>query len=483
VETLFKSLKKYLILRRNRRSEFLYFHILSALLCATFAFYWLNPNSRRAHFGRVGTLESPIIKFVLPLSAFVFSLGLMYISLLLISRTYHHVQQRFDAGALSPVVLFISLVACPYFLAYFGLSLVSDLYYRILRVSNIEPTFADLRTILYGISCHDVHALGDVITCDPREGTTIWNYPTILLRLRALGLGIDYLLILAVMFTGIIAVACYLVAKDLGREGRNLLSIVIFSPPVLLCFDRMNFDLLIVSLVVIAIKLISKSQRHPLGLFFALCLLSLASILKFYAFPILIVITLLCFVQKIYPLLSVIVSATTFAVMAADLTSVREYIGRDVSGSVGFNVLISLLNGATTASIELLSLGFILGICLISSLLLLFVVHIREFTIVPERNLTSISLSFLFLLPWLTTSSYYYRLVVIVFLVPFFFTQYSRKFEKGISILAVCSLYLSPVSLALVQNILLAPLVSVQIIKLFLFFFSFKKLKGANMDG
>jgi hypothetical protein len=97
--------------------------------------------------------------------------------------------------------------------------------------------------------------------------------------------------------------------------------------------------------------------------------------------------------------------------------------------------------------------------------------------------LTSISLSILFLLPWLTTSSYYYRTVTIVFLLPLLFTKFSRKFEKGIWVLGVCSLYLSPVSLALIQNIFLTPLVSMQIIRLLLVFDSYQGRQRKELDG
>jgi len=386
-------------------------------------------------------------------------------------------------GKLTPVVIFISFVAVPYFFAYFGNSLLSDLYYQIFRVSNLEPTFADLRTILYRISCKGIDGLGDVISCDPRKETTIWNYPTILLSLRGFGLGIEHLFILALIFTATIALASFLISKDLENQGRILFSLVIFSPPVLLCFDRMNFDLLITSLVIIATKLVTKSQHHVMALPIALCFLSLAAILKFYAFPILIIVTFYCFKRKKKLFLSLIVSLCTFAAIASDLPSVREYIGTDIRGSVGFSVLSSILNGSSAASVDFLSAGLILAIILILALSTLYLIYIGLPSAVPEKNLTSISLSILFLLPWLTTSSYYYRTVTIVFLMPLILTKFSRKFEKVIIFLGVCSLYFSPVSLALIQNIFLTPLVSMQIISLLLVICSYQRRRGKEIDG
>ena len=407
----------------------------------------------------------------------------MYLTFLLSTRTEGSTQYKFNVGKLMPVAFFISLVAAPYFLAYFGNSLLSDLYYKIFRVSTIEPTFADLRTILYGISCKDVDGIGDVISCDPREATTIWLYPTILLSLRGFGLGIEHLLILAFIFTATISVASFLISKDLENWGRVLFSLVIFSPPVLLCFERMNFDLLITSLVIIATKLVTKSQRHVLALPIALCFLSLATILKYYAFPMLIIVTLYCIKWKKKLFLSLIVSACTFAAIASDLPSVREYIGTDIRGSVGFSVLTSLLNGSSTASIDFLSAGFISAVILMSALSTLYLTNTGLPSAMPKMNLTSISLSILFLLPWLTTSSYYYRTLTIVFLVPLIFTKFSRKFEKGILVLGVCSLYLSPVSLAITQNIFLTPMASMQIISLLLVFRSYQGRKRKELDG
>jgi len=252
---------------------------------------------------------------------------------------------------------------------------------------------------------------------------------------------------------------------------------------VLLCFDRMNFDLFIASLVIIGTKLVTKSQSHILALPIALCFLSLAAILKFYAFPILIIVTLHCVKRKKKLLLSLVVSACTFVAIAPDLSSVSEYIGRDLRGSVGFSVLTSLLNGSSAASIDFLSAGVISVVILMLALSTLYLISTGLPSARPQINLTSISLSFLFLLPWLTTSSYYYRTVTIVFLLPLIFTTFSQKFEKGILVLGVCSLYLSPVSLALIQNIFLTPLVSMQIITLLLIFRSYLGRQRKVLNG
>lgn len=471
---LFKLLKKYIVYKMGSKSEHQYFQIFLTILCVTFVLYWLNPNSRTAHFSRAGTIESTAIKFLLPISVFVFCLSFTYLTLVLSSRARRNFLRNFEVGKHTPSVFFLAFVVFPYFLAYAGNSLVSDFYYRLFRVSNIEPTFADLRTILYGISCKDVVELGDVITCDPRGATTIWNYPTILLSLRSLGVGINHLFILALILTVIIIMASFLISRTLESRGRILFSLIIFSPPVLLCFDRMNFDLVITSLVIIAAKLVTNSQKHLLALPTALILLSSAAILKFYALPVLIIVTLYSLKKNQNPLLSLTVCVATSAVIASDLSSLSEFVGTDVRGSVGLNVLTSLLNGSPSASIHLLSTGFILALIFTCSLLLLYILNNLRFPSIPNNDLTSILLTVLFLIPWFTTSSYYYRMVILVFILPFFVKSNSRKIERGTLTLAVCSLYLSPVSLAIVQNIFLVPFISMQVIGLFLVLFPFE---------
>jgi hypothetical protein len=387
------------------------------------------------------------------------------------------------SSSILPVISFLLFAAVPYYSAYFGLSQMSDFYYLVLRVSNIEPTFADLRTILYGISCPDVNALGDAITCDPRESTTIWNYPTILLSLRTLGVGIDLLLLLAITFTLVIALAVFVVSRSLNTSGRNWLSVLVFSPPVLLCFDRMNFDLIIVALVVLATKLISPPNVTLVRFFIALSLLSCASILKFYAFPLLLIIAFRVTLNHKYLFLGIAISSLTLSFMVRDLISVREYVGRDIRGSVGLNVLISLLNGRDIASLDLLSLGFVICLVVILYLTIVFSLNSQHFHVLSFTNTTCFTLAIIFLIPWFTTSSYYYRLVVIVFLIPVLIAKQRHVFDKAVFIVAALALYLSPASLALIQNILILPLVCFLIVSSFRFLYDVKSFLIGSRDG
>lgn len=267
MEIQLKSLKKYLEQKLTNQFDSSRENILVSTLVVLFILYWLNPNSREAHFDRTGTIQSPALLTIVPILLLLFSFFLIFLVKAGVIGSRFSAFQPWRIGRFSPVISFLLFAAVPYFSAYFGWSKISNFYYHVLRVSNIEPTFADLRTILYGISCPDVNVLGDEITCDPRGSTTIWNYPTILLYLRNFGVGINLLLSLAIVFTLVVTIAILLISNSLSASGRIWLTVLVCSPPVLLCFNRMNFDLLIVSLVVLAIAIISK-PRATLSSFF-----------------------------------------------------------------------------------------------------------------------------------------------------------------------------------------------------------------------
>lgn len=452
------------------RSDFFCGKIVVYPLGLLIVLYWLNADSRRAHFDRIGTIQSTTMLLILPIIISLFSFSLIFFAS---TRHFHYLLSIISTRQIDsrvPVASFFLFTVIPYFSAYFGLSYISDFYYRVMRVSNIEPTFADLRTILYGISCQQVNSLGDEIICDPRGSTTIWNYPTFLLELRHFGFGIHLLLLLALVFTLIISIAIFLISNSLHNMGRIWLSILVFSPPVLLCFDRMNFDLVIVSLIVFSMRIVAQSRFSLPRFCLVLSLLSLATILKFYALPLLLIFALRTIRNYRYFIVSFVICASTIVLMIEDLTSVREYVGRDIRGAVGLNVLTSLLNGREVAMLDSLSLGLVTCLILLACFTLFYSLNSSYFPLPSFMNLTCFSLSILFLVPWLTTSSYYYRMVAIVFIIPIFISAQSQNFEKISALIATVALYCSPSSLAFVQNILILPLISILII------FSFRLL-------
>lgn len=452
------------------RSDFFCGRVVVYLLGLLIFLYWLNPESRRAHFDRIGTIQSTTMLLILPIIVSLFSLSLIFFAS---SRHFHYLLTTISTRQIDsrlPVASFFLFTVIPYFSAYFGQSYVTDFYYRVMRVSNIEPTFADLRTILYGISCQQVNSLGDEIICDPRGSTPIWNYPTILLELRHFGFDIHLLPLLALVFTLMISIAIFLISNSLHNTGRIWLSILVFSPPVLLCFDRMNFDLVIVSLIIFSMKIVAQSELSLPRIFVVLSFLSAATILKFYALPLLLIFAIRTIRNYKYFFVSFLICASTIILMIEDLTSVREYVGRDIRGAVGLNVLTSLLNGSEVALLDSLSLGLVSCLVLIACFTLFYSLNSSFFSFPSFTSMTCFSLSILFLIPWLTTSSYYYRMVAIVFIIPMFISVQRQNFERISAQIATLALYCSPSSLAFVQNILILPLISVLII------FSFKFL-------
>jgi hypothetical protein len=245
----------------------------------------------------------------------------------------------------------------------------------------------------------------------------------------------------------------------------------------------MNFDLIIVALVVLATKLISPPNVTLVRFFIALSLLSCASILKFYAFSLLIIITFRVTLNHKYFFLGIAMSSLTLFFMVRDLISVREYVGRDIRGSVGLNVLISLLNGKDLASLDVLSLGFVICLLVILYLTIVFSLNSQHFHVLSFTNTTCFTLAIIFLIPWFTTSSYYYRLVVIVFLIPVLIAKQRHVFDKAVFIIAALALYLSPSSLAFIQNILILPLVCSLIISSSRFLYNVNSFLIGSRDG
>jgi len=94
----------------------------------------------------------------------------------------------------------------------------------------------------------------------------------------------DYLVsIVGFVFLFIIAVVLGIATASLNTKQMKLYSVLVFlSPPVLLLVERGNFDAVMVGLVFCAALLLKNNNK-----FFAFALISLASLIKFYTLPLL----------------------------------------------------------------------------------------------------------------------------------------------------------------------------------------------------
>jgi hypothetical protein len=351
------------------------------------------------------------------------------------------------------VFVFTLIVLLPILIDRYFHTTIFEYLHKLFRVSYISPIFADLRTILVGIGCDTVNSVGDPITCD-KVSETIWNYPTILLKLRVFDLTES-----STFWIGLTFIFVYILTI-LRVSNQNLqnvfLIILLFSPPMLLVINRGNFDLLISSCLILSGILLNKNKKFSLELSYLLC--TVAAILKFYAIVALFILLLSKVSRKNLVYFALSVSAF-ISISYNDLLELSKYVGKDMSGSLGLPVLLSHINGEKFAELNFLSLGGLVFSIFCFYYYNLIVKTIPTSNIKIYQNYIFILLSFTFTCTWILTSNYYYRLSLLVLVIPYFFHKLATKMEMLIGICAFISFYLSQRSLGIFFNILVLPLI------------------------
>jgi hypothetical protein len=129
-----------------------------------------------------------------------------------------------------------------------------------------------------------------------------------------------------------------------------------------------------------------------------------------------------------------------------------------MSGSIGMPVLISHFNGNSFAQTNLRGTGFILVIVLLLYYVVFFLKQIPDLNFRHYYNNIFLLLSFTFMCTWLLASNYYYRLSLLVFVIPFYFHKNSTRIEKLIGVTTLASFYISFRTLGLIFNLFLIPM-------------------------
>lgn len=421
-------------------------------MLAAIIVYMVNATSRESFLAR-NISFSNLVQYKLPL----FLISFVIIVAIVISFT------QFVTSTLSNYTnivfqrlhffVFIVIVFLPILIdKIFGSSIFQTLH-KIFRVSYINPIFADLNTTLVGIGCQTVKSVGDHITCY-EISDMIWIYPSILLKLRSIGLNESFTFWLGILFV-IIFAALFLSFSIQNITQQLVLALLVFSPPVLLLINRGNLDLIIlICLLQIAI-LLNRGGTFSRELSYFLCLV--AAILKFYAFAgfILLLLTKKTKANVIYFLLS---AGLFILFVFVDLFKINDYVGKDMSGSVGLPVLISHFNGNSLAQTSLRGTGVIIVIVLLLYYVVYFSRQIPNLEFNNYNNYIFLILSFTFMCTWLLASNYYYRLSLLVFVIPFYFHRNSTSIEKLIGVTTLASFYLSFRTLGLIFNLFLIPM-------------------------
>ncbi len=166
--------------------------------------------------------------------------------------------------------LFLIAVAVSIAIGILMYFLGADNTWHIWGVPTLSP-FADLRDVLHGIDA----ARGASGSSTSPFGL-IGGYPAIWAALGVLGINMGSLLWIASAVLGIYWISLFIFARDYDVRTAVCLSMVVFSPAAMLGYERGNLDLLIFSLLALALALDSYS-RIP-----AMALITASAMLKIY---------------------------------------------------------------------------------------------------------------------------------------------------------------------------------------------------------
>jgi hypothetical protein len=134
-------------------------------------------------------------------------------------------------------------------------------------------------------------------------------------------------------------------------------------------------------------------------------------------------------------------------------------LSKDTSGAVGLSVLIAKSSGSTDstflanpATAIVLTLTFLLLTWSMNK-------EIKNIDLKPYYNPLFFIPGFIFLTTWLTTSNYYYRLVLISLVLIYMLKNSISLIEYKIIFFAFCGNYLSLQTFGLIQNLCILPII------------------------
>lgn len=336
------------------------------------------------------------------------------------------------------------------------------------RIQALYPNFADLRTTLLGISCSEVNRIGDYISCGNRGNN--WTYPSILLNLR--GLDINQNAVTLIMLTTLMSttIILFILTRHINFGHFILLIFLLNLPPFLIVTERGNLDLLILVSILGVILLLNNYSKSKWTLILCAFLLSTAALLKFYpliGIAPLVYLSLRNIKQFGRSTLMIVMALglLAFLIVMPDLSRLGQNEVHDLSGSIGLGNLIALASGLdSTNTVDKVS----------SLLLLVFIISIfrkrlwADTAFYSDLNIkmrTELLLtSLIATTPWVTTTNYYYRLIL---LWPLIYSLLKISSQTSLDLTAITRTILFPTLLsyilvfrtfAILQNIVLIPI-------------------------
>jgi hypothetical protein len=332
----------------------------------------------------------------------------------------------------------------------------------------LYPTFADLRTTLLGISCSEVNRIGDYISCGNRGNN--WTYPSILLNLRELD--INQNAVNLIMFTTLISITLilFILTRHMDFGHFILLIFLLNLPPFLIVTERGNLDLFILVSILGVILLLNNYSTNKWTFILCAFLISMAALLKFY--PLIGIAPLVYLslrnIKQFGRSTLIIVMALgllAFLILLPDLSRLGQNEVIDLSGSIGLGNLVALASGLDSTK----TVGVVSSLLILVLIISIFQKRLwAETAFYSDLNIkmrTELLLtSLIATTPWVTTTNYYYRLIL---LWPLIYSLLKISGQTSLDLTAITRTILFPTLLsyilvfrtfAIVQNIALIPI-------------------------
>ena len=332
----------------------------------------------------------------------------------------------------------------------------------------LYPNFADLRTTLLGISCSEVNRIGDYISCGDRGNN--WTYPSILLNIR--GLDINQSAATLIMFTTLtsITLILFILTRQMDFGHFILLVFLLNLSPFLIVTERGNLDLFILVSILSIILLLNNNSTSKWTLILCAFLISMAALLKFY--PLIGIAPLLYLslrnIRQYGRSTSIIVMTlglVTFLVVLPDLSRLGQNEVNDLSGSIGLGNLVALASGLDSTKKVGVVGSFLILVLIISIFQKRLWLETAFYSNLNIKMRTELLLtSLIATTPWVTTTNYYYRLIL---LWPLIYSLLKISGQTSLDLNAITKTILFPTILsyilvfrtfAIVQNIALIPI-------------------------
>ena len=357
---------------------------------------------------------------------------------------------QFKKFLISTLLIAISIVPAVVFTSKF--QHLADNFYGLYSIGHQKPNFLDLRAVLSGMS--SVNSIGDNFNaaCPGACVTYGWSYPQFLLDLDFLKISEADTYRFASTFALLYLLA--LLAISQNQISIFLISAWTLTASSMLLFERMNFEILVPTLIILNLHLL---QRYPKVLYILPVTVLFLANLKFY--PLILIPAFLIIYRKgLWWLLY-----NTFVFVLGIYMLYDDYLEIGIasvsfgySGTFGLKTYLGLLSGGNP------SFYLDIGVPLLIFTLLAGVLIRAGFksNLVVNTKLFSDQLFYfgclLTLAAWALSSNYQYRMVTVVLLIPYLATHLrdEPKLLGAIFIGYFTSALTAAVSLAPMRNAL-----------------------------